>query len=110
MIATLGMRPLNEPLRAYPIFHCERCFAPVIHAWDDEYPLDDSEIFKRTINLEQLPPAKGHVVLWYQLDVQGRPIGRQMFQRWDPRSEYMGPTWVFHYSTCTGKGSLHGSR
>jgi hypothetical protein len=108
MIASIGLRPLNEPRRAFPVFHCDRCFKAIIYAWDDMYPADESELFRRAVDLEELPPERGHVVLWYEVAADGKPIGRQMFQRWDERTEYPGPTWRLHYSTCQPqKGELH---
>jgi hypothetical protein len=112
MIFTTGLCPLNEPERAYPIFHCSRCYRPIIWAWDDMFPDHDSELLKRAVELEELPPERGHVVLWYPVDEHGTPVGRQMFQRWDPRTEYAGPTWRLHLSTCEPRkgGPRHGNR
>jgi hypothetical protein len=96
----VGIRPLNEPARAYDIFHCDRCFEAVVWAWDDMFPDDDSPLMKRTMNLEAMPPAKGHVILYYAIDADGNPMGRQMFRRWEPGEGYQGETWTFHASTC----------
>jgi hypothetical protein len=111
MIFSTGLRPLAEPRRAFAVVHCNRCFQAIVYAWDDMFPQDESELFKRAVNLEEMPPENGHVVLWYQVDQHGQPIGRQMFTRWEERSGYAGPTWILHASTCQPqKGGLHHAR
>jgi hypothetical protein len=96
----VGLRPMQEDRRAFDIYHCEHCFAPVVWAWDDMFPDDDSPLMKRTCNLEPVPAQKGHVILYYAIDADGLPVGRQMFRRWEPGENYTGDTWELHASTC----------
>lgn len=80
---------------------CASCRAEVIWAVTDNN-------HRMPVDSEQAPPAllpearDGNLVLWFEVDPQGRPVGKQRvsFATAEQRKDATIPLWKSHFSTC----------
>lgn len=92
----VGPRPSTGPGQA-----CRSCRARVIWAITESgrpMPVDPAPV-----DAALLPEARnGNLVLWYQVDGYGRPIGQQRvcIATTEQRADAATPLWRSHFATC----------
>jgi hypothetical protein len=93
-----------EPQPSYPIVHCAVCGAATVYAYDDRFPETRDILHRRQVDFEpEEDRGRGDLVLWYEVDGAGEPMGPQWFRRiGDITGEHAGSVWRYHRNTCKG--------
>jgi hypothetical protein len=99
----IGIMPEKlDPQPSYPVVHCSVCGAATVYAYDDRFPEDLDPLHRRQVNFDpEIDRGRGDVVLWYEVDEAGQPVGSQFFRRvGDITGEHAGSVWRYHRNTC----------